>query len=294
MVFSIYYCYICNKTVRYMAINEINKFSKLLKIKRYSDNTITQYTSLIRLYALAFNIQNWEKLSDKDILNNSYLFITKKEFSYSSQKQFLSALQLFYKEMYNRWLNLDALRPRKRPENHPPVLSKQEIDRILNLTKNLKHKAILSTVYALGLRSSELINLKIKDIDGNRNIVYILNAKGKKDRSVMFPNRLKSLLREYYLEYKPKIYLFEGQNGGAYSARSLQAVMKQACKRASIKKKATAHTLRHSFATHLLENGTDIRIIQELLGHKSIKTTQIYLHISKATIQKVKSPFDEL
>ncbi len=268
-----------------MLINAINKFSKLLEIKRYSKSTIVQYTSLLRLYAIAFNIQDWESLSDKNILNNTYLFITQKQLSYSSQKQFLSALQLFYKEMFNRWLNLDALRPRKKPQNNPPILSKKEIERILNLTQNIKHKAILSTIYALGLRSSELISLKIKDIDGDRNIVYILNAKGQKDRSVMFPNRLKTLLRTYYLEYKPKDYLFEGKNGGAYSTSSLQAVVKQACKRANIKKKVTAHTLRHSFATHLLENGTDLRIIQELLGHKSIKTTQIYLHISKATIQ---------
>ncbi len=277
-----------------MAINTINKFSKLLEIKRYSKSTIVQYTNLLRLYAIAFNIQDWESLSDKNILNNTYLFITQKQLSYSSQKQLLSALQLFYKEMFNHWLNLDALRPRKKPQNNPSVLSKKEVERILNRTQNIKHKAILSTIYALGLRSSELINLKIKDIDGDRNIIYILNAKGQKDRSVMFPNRLKTLLRTYYLEYKPKDYLFEGKNGGAYSASSLQAVVRQACKRANIKKKVTAHTLRHSFATHLLENGTDLRIIQELLGHKSIKTTQIYLHISKATIQKVKSPFDEL
>ncbi len=277
-----------------MAVNAINKFGKLLKIKRYSKSTIAQYTNVLELYATAFDIWDWEKLSDRDILNNSYLFIIKKQLSYSSQKQFLSALQLFYKEMYNHWLNLDALRPKKKPEHHPSVLSKKEIERILNFTKNIKHKAMLATIYALGLRSSELINLKIEDIDGDRNMVYIRNAKGQKDRSVMFPNRLKILLRQYYIEYNPKVYLFEGQKEGAYSARSLQAVMKQACKRANIKKKATAHTLRHSFATHLLENGTDIRIIQELLGHKSIKTTQIYLHISKVTLQNVKSPFDLL
>ncbi len=276
-----------------MAIIEVNKFSKLLEIKRYSKSTIAQYTSILRLYAMAFNIEDWEKLNDKDILNNAYLFITKKQLSYSSQKQFLSALYLFYKEMFNRILNLDALRPRKKPENHPPVLSKNEVERILKLTKNIKHKAMLSTIYALGLRSSELINLKTENIDSERNMVYIINAKGQKDRGVMFPNKLKTLLRTYYLEYKPKVYLFEGQKGGAYSARSLQAVMKQACKRAGIKKKATLHTLRHSFATHLLENGTDLRIIQELLGHKSIKTTQIYLHISKTTIQKIKSPFED-
>ncbi len=214
--------------------------------------------------------------------------------SYSSQKQFLSALYLFYKEMFNRTLNLDALRPRKKPEYHPPVLSKKEVERLLNLTQNIKHRAILSTIYALGLRSSELINLKIESLDSERDMIYIVNAKGQKDRSVMFPNRLKTLLRTYYLEYKPKVYLFEGQKGGIYSARSLQAIMKQACKRAHIKKKATIHTLRHSFATHLLESGTDIRVIQELLGHKSIKTTQMYLHISKSFIGNVKSPFDDM
>ncbi len=277
-----------------MYIKTIQKFTKLMEIKRYSNNTIAQYSSLLKLYALSNNINNWEKLKDREILNTAYLLITKKNLSYSSQKQLLSALQLFYKEMFNRVLNLDPIRPSRKPESHPSVLSKTEVKNILDLTTNLKHKAMLSTIYALGLRSSELINLKIKDIDSKRDLVYIINSKGQKDRYVMLPERLRNLWRQYYQAYQPKEFLFEGKNGGAYTYTSLRAVMNQACKRAKIKKTATLHTLRHSFATHLLENGTDIHIIQELLGHKSIKTTQIYLHISKTLIGNVKSPFDDI
>lgn len=193
-----------------MAIKAIGDFSKFLKIKRYSDSTVSQYTSLLRLYAMAFSIHSWVHLSDKEILNNSYLFITKREMSYSGQKQFLSALQLFYKELYNRHLQLETLRPTRHPERHPEVLSKGEVQTIIERTQNLKHRAMLSTVYALGLRSSELINLKIKDVDGKRNVVYILNAKGQKDRQVMLPSKLHALLREYYQVFKPKEYLFEG------------------------------------------------------------------------------------
>lgn len=173
-----------------MSVKEITNFSKLLKIKRYSDSTIAQYTSLLRLYAAAFSIKSWEALSDKDILNNSYLFITKREMSHSGQKQFLGALGLFYREMYNRNLQLDALRPARQPERHPPVLSKQEVKIIIEKTKNLKHRAMLSTIYALGLRSRELINLKITDIDGSRKAVYVINSKGQKDRRIMLPEKL--------------------------------------------------------------------------------------------------------
>ncbi len=276
-----------------MAINTIYRFSKLLGIKRYAKSTIAQYTSFLRLYASKYEVKDWEGLSDKEILNKSYLFIQQKNLAYSSQKQFLSALQLFYREMFNRVLQLDALRPTRHPSKHPPVLSKNEVQSILNFTDNLKHKAMLATIYALGLRSSELINLKVKDVDSKRGLVYIVNAKGQKDRSVMLPGRLRVLWRTYYKQYKPKVYLFEGKNGGAYTYSSLRAVMKKACKRARITKAASLHTLRHSFATHLLERGTDIRVIQELLGHKSIKTTQMYLHISKRFIGSIKSPFDD-
>ncbi len=149
-------------------------------------------------------------------------------------------------------------------------------------------------LYSAGLRLGEVIELKVKDIDSKRMVIRITTAKGKKDRYVMLSNKLLSLLRDYYKEYRPKDYLFEGQKGDKYSARSIQAILKQALKKAKVTKKASVHTLRHSFATHLLESGTDIRIIQQLLGHNSIKTTQIYTQVSISKITEIKSPLDLL
>lgn len=154
---------------------------------------------------------------------------------------------------------------------------------------------MLSMIYSCGLRRSELINLKITDIDSNRNIVIIRQSKGKKDRIVPLSLKILELLRLYYSIYKPKIWLFEGQNGNEkYSDHSLQSVLKQALAKVKITKPVSLHWLRHSYATHLLENGTDLRYIQELLGHNSSKTTEIYTHVSTKSLQQIKSPFDDL
>ena len=158
----------------------------------------------------------------------------------------------------------------------------------------MKHKAILTIIYGLGLRISELINLKITDIDSDRMIVSIRQAKGKKDRNVMLPDNLLKLLRTYFLEYNPKIYLFEGQNLSRYSASSIRKILIKSIKKTGITKKVKVHTLRHSFATHLLENGTDVRIIQKLLGHNNLNTTMLYTQVANTTISKVKSPLDLL
>ena len=214
--------------------------------------------------------------------------------SYASQKQMLGSLRLFYRTMFDREIPLDNLRPTRKAYKLPVVLSQNEVQQMLKRTVNLKHKAMLSVLYGLGLRSGELLNLKIDHLDGERNTITLFNAKGKKDRQVMFPVSLKKQLRQYYIEFRPRTYLFEGQNGNQYTASSLLSVVKLAAKKAGINKKVTVHTLRHSFATHLMENGTDIRIIQALLGHNSIKTTIIYTHVSNSHIKTIKSPLENL
>ncbi len=276
------------------ALFQIEQFVKLLKIKGYSESTIANYTAQLRLYQMVFKVKDFSVLTNKSILDNGFKLLTKKQMAYSTQKQFIGALTLFYKEMFQRLINLNTLRPTRKPTKLPVVLAKSEVKQMFKITSNLKHKAMLVTLYSLGLRSGELINLKITDIDSKRNVITIYNAKGKKDRIVMLPEKLKVLLREYFKRYRPVNYLFEGHKGNRYNQSSLSKVVKAAVKRAGIKKPATAHTLRHSFATHLLENGTDIRVIQQLLGHKSIKTTQIYTHVSTAAIKNVKSPLDFL
>ena len=185
---------------------------------------------------------------------------------------------------------------RPRPEHKlPNVLSKEEIAAILAAPKNPKHKAMLSLIYACGLRRSELLNLKPANIDSKRHLLIILNSKGKKDRVIPISDKLIEMLRAYYIMYKPKEWLFEGQNANEqYSETSLQKVLKMAVETAKIKKLVTLHWLRHSYATHLLESGVDLRYIQELLGHSSSKTTEIYTHVTEKSLQKIKSPFDDL
>ena len=175
------------------------------------------------------------------------------------------------------------------------MLSKEEVAAILSASPNLKHRTMLSLIYACGLRRSELLALTPSSIDSKRHMLVILNAKGKKDRMVPISDKVIGMLREYYKAYRPKVWLFEGQEPGEpYSETSLQKVLKFSLNLANVNKPATLHWLRHSYATHLLESGTDLRYIQELLGHKSSRTTEIYTHVSEKSLQKVKSPFDDL
>ena len=182
----------------------------------------------------------------------------------------------------------------KRPQKLPTVFSEEEIIALIGNIENLKHKSVLYLIYSAGLRISESVNMKIADIDSKRNIIVVRGGKGKKDRTTLLSKKLLHMLREYYRQYRPKEYLFEGQSGGKYSIKSIQKTFNAALKKSGIRKKATVHSLRHSFATHLLERGTDLRYIQELLGHNSSKTTEIYTHITSKGMDKIISPLDNL
>jgi integrase/recombinase XerD len=189
---------------------------------------------------------------------------------------------------------LQVHRP-KVPKKNPNVLSKEEIKRLLTSMINIKHKTMLTLTYACGLRCGEVLNLKLNEIDSNRLVIYIKDAKGGKDRMVPISLKLVEELRDYYIKYKPKTYLFEGiTKGEKYDERSFQSVLKQGIKHAGINKPVTLHWLRHSYATHLLDSGTDLRFIQELLGHKSSRTTEIYTHVSTRELKNIISPFDTL
>lgn len=194
--------------------------------------------------------------------------------------------------MFSRKFSLSHLYPKRVEHQLPKYLNKEEILKMIGLTENLKHKLMISLLYGCGLRVSELINLKITDIDSKSGRISIIQAKGKKDRYVMLPKSVLPLLKEYFEKYFPQTYLFEGGKNEKYSPRSVQQVVKQAALKAKIQKLVTPHILRHSFATHLIENGTDIIYIQELLGHNSVMTTQIYTHIIDLTIRKIQSPLD--
>ncbi len=271
----------------------INIFEQYLNHKRYSESTIKTYCGSVRQFLLSVN-KPIDQITNKDLISyNSYL--KRKGFSHSIQNQVASGLKLFFSRIHNKEFNTERIERPRAERKLPNVLSKEEVGTLLSSIKNLKHKAMLSLIYACGLRRSELLELKPNDIDSRRGVVIIRQAKGRKDRMVPLPNKILHLLREYYKAYRPSKWLFEGQIKGAqYSPTSLSKILKNGLEAAGIKKPVSLHWLRHSFATHLLEKGTDVRIIQELLGHKSSKTTEIYTHVSIASIQRVKSPFDDL
>ena len=204
-------------------------------------------------------------------------------------------LNYFFRTVEDRHLDPSIIHRPKRAKVLPNVLSKEEVKAILSAHQNIKHKTILSLIYSCGLRRSEVLNLKLNDIDSKRGLIIIRAAKGKKDRVAPLSDKIVVLLREYFIACKPKLWLFEGQGGlGPYDEKSLASVLKQALEKVKIDKPVTLHWLRHSYATHLLENGTDLRYIQEILGHSRSTTTEIYTHVSNKSLQKVISPFDSL
>lgn len=272
----------------------IDNYSKLLHIKNYSVKTEKLYLHHLNLFLDYVSSSKIVNINEKTLLDYFDHLKQNKNFSYSSMKQALASVRFLFLDVLKKEIDFDFFIKMKKPNSLPNILTTEEVKNIINSIVNLKHRAIISTIYSCGLRISEAVNLKISDVDSSAMTIKIVNAKGKNDRIVMLSEKLLELLREYFKEYKPKTYLFEGQFGEKYSARSIQQIFNNAVKKIKIKKKVTVHTLRHSFASHLLDNGTDIRFIQELLGHKHLSTTQIYTHINPASVKKIKSPFDSL
>lgn len=273
----------------------IEEFRQWLSSRRYSENTVKSYTDALRAFLLFYNNKQVADISDRDIIIFNNDVILKNNFSSSYQNQIVNAVKLFFRTIDNKKLDPEIIHRPKREKVLPNVLSKEEVKQILEAHSNIKHRAMLSLIYSCGLRCGELLTLKPEHIDSKRGIVLIKQGKGKKDRIAPLSVKIIDILRNYYTQYKPKIYLFEGQEiGKPYDNRTLQQVLKQALVKAKISKPVTLHWLRHSYATHLLENGTDLRYIQEILGHKSSKTTEIYTHVSTKSIQKIISPFDSL
>lgn len=269
-------------------------FIQLLEVKRYSVNSIDTYANAFRFFLNYFKGVDVDTLKEKQIEHFINEQVVKNKISISYQKHLVAAIKFWYNGVLGNKKELNYLYPDRSEFKIPVVFSQQEVKKMIDVCDNLKHKAILATIYSCGLRLSELINLKIKDIDSASMIVIVKQGKGKRDRTVVLSEKLLILLRNYFTKYQPNEYLFEGQNGGKYSERSVQLVVKQTIVKAKIDKLASVHTLRHSYATHLIEQGTDIRFVQELLGHKSINTTMIYTHLTDATKRKIKSPLDNL
>ena len=274
---------------RKMPEEYINK----LKTIRYSENTISTYTKAFSDFINYYAKKDLAEITDEDIKSYLLYLVEKRKVSTSFQNQVINSIKFYYEKVLSGkklpYIYID--RPFKE-KLLPNVLSEEEVKRIIDCVQNIKHKAILLTIYSAGLRISEAINLKVADIDSKRKMIIIKGAKGKKDRNSLLSEKLLIILREYFKEHKPKVWLFEGPQEEQYSESSIQNIFRKARKEAKILKKVSVHSLRHSFATHLLERGTDLRYIQELLGHSSSKTTEIYTHITHKGMEQIKSPLD--
>jgi integrase/recombinase XerD len=265
-----------------------------LKVKRYSPNTQKVYLDFLKSF-FHFHCKDPESLDSQDVRPFIEALVDR-GLSTSSQNQAINAIKFYFEKVLHREVEHYYFdRPRKRFKL-PVVLTPEEVKKLLGSCNNLKHEMILTVIYSLGLRAGELLNLKLTDFDKYRKCVHIRHGKGNKDRIVPVPEKLFNGLREYYLVFRPKIYLFEGQRGPGtpYSNRSIQAILKRALIKAQVKKRITTHSLRHSYATHLMNNHIDLRTIQALLGHNSLKTTQIYTHLTDKDILATPSPLDFL
>ena len=268
-------------------------FLKKLELKQYAENTAKTYISMFENFQNYYKNRNIEHLNENDIRDYIHI-IVKEGKSRSYQNQMVNSIKFYYEivlEMPNRFYAIE--RPRK--ENRlPKVISKEDVGEIIKNTPNIKHRCIVSVLYSTGIRRNELLNLKLIDIDSKRMIINIRCGKGNKDRISLLSESVLKDLRKYFIKFQPKEYLFEGQKGGKYSAESVLTIVKRAAKKSNIKKGVTPHVLRHSFATHLLEDGVDLRYIQVLLGHGSSKTTEIYTQVATNMIKTIKSPIDSL
>ncbi|MEO8236395.1 MAG: site-specific integrase [Flavobacterium sp.] len=273
-------------------IAQIEKFKQWMRSKRYSESTIGSYSEALKSFLVFYREKPIAEINKEDVIiyNNDYLL--KNKLSASYQNQIVNAIKLFFTIIQDSKIDIKEIHRPKNAKTLPNVLSKEETLKLIDFTTNLKHKTLLALIYSSGLRISEALNMKLIDIDSQRMLIHVKNAKGKKDRYTLLSTKVLALLREYYTIYKPKTFIFEGQNSPQYSSRSAQQVLQQSALKAGIEKHISLHTLRHSFATHLLENGTDLRYIQDLLGHSSPKTTMIYTHVSSVSLKKIINPFD--
>ena len=272
----------------------LDAFKRRLFSQRYSIRTRESYAGILKVFFRFTGYKNPREFKLSDVIRFNEEYLLKQGYSSSYQNQLINALKLFYRWHSRIFLKLDELERPKKPTKLPVILSKDEIRKLLENTTNLKHLTILSIIYACGLRISEAVNLRIRDIDSERMIVHIRQGKGHKDRITALSPKILELLRKYYLQYRPKDFLFEGQKKPSYSTRSVQMIIKRSCLKAGIQKNVTVHSLRHSYATHLVESGVDVAHVQKLLGHEHQKTTQIYLHLSKQFYKNISSPFESL
>lgn len=269
----------------------LNKVIRELKLRNYSPKTIKAYLLCIEFY-LKYKKVGFEKLEEENI-KDFLLLLKEKGKSPQTINLYLNSIKFFYNQVLKIYKKID-LKFAKRNKNLPIVLSKEEINKVIENTSNIKHKLIIKLSYGSGLRVSETVNLKVKDIDMDQLLIHIKEAKGMKDRITVFPEKILNDIKNIIAGKDKDDFVFESERGGKLTTATAQKVFIKSLNKSNIMKSATFHSLRHSFATHLLENGVDVRYVQELLGHQNIRTTQIYTHVMNPAIKKIRSPLDNL
>lgn len=267
-------------------------FLEFLKGKRFSDSTIATYSGFILEFLRFTGQKPVNELNENDVSHYIEWAVSTLNYAISTHRQMVSGLKHFAYFYPACSINTDKIYMPKKEKKLPAVLSIEEVLLLLRSTKNLKHRIVIAMLYGSGLRVGEIIDLKLIDFDFKRKQLHIKNGKGRKDRYTTIAESLFPLLKNYHNTYKPKIFFIENPKGGKYSPQSIRTFLKKNAKEARITKIVTPHTLRHSYATHMLEQGIDIRYIQELLGHSSSKTTEIYTHVATTTFKKIINPLD--
>jgi site-specific recombinase XerD len=264
-----------------------------MRYRHYSVRTINLYCACLIQLAKYHDLSP-DKLTRDQFINYLYYLVNEKQVSAVYLNQLISAYKILIAEVLRReWEEFDIRRPMTE-SRLPAVLSQKEVKRIIDSTSNLKHRTFISLIYSCGLRVSELVNLKVTDIDSTRMQIRIRLGKGAKDRYVMLSEKILLMLREYWKKYRPKEYLFEGmKRGKAIAVRTVQSAFAKAVIKSGVNKQPTVHSFRHSFSTHLLEKGANLNAIQKLLGHSNIRTTMKYTHLQSEP-SAIKSPFDDL
>lgn len=272
-------------------MDELERLQLELDARGFSKKTKKSYLFFVNDF-LEFIKKKPNELQKEDIKLYISQLITKRNYTNTTANLAISSLKFFFRKVAETTICDDIERP-KREKTLPTVLSKEEVKRIMESANNIKHKLVLKCLYGMGLRVSEIVNLRISDLDFERGMVRISSAKGDRDRYVMLPKELRFELKTYIELEKPEKYLFSGR-GSRYAIKSIQKIFEYSAKKAGIKKNVSCHTMRHSFATHLLEKGVDIQYIQSLLGHSRLQTTQIYTHVADSKIKNIQSPLDDI
>jgi integrase/recombinase XerD len=280
---------------RVQKLKEIpEEYKNLLERRRYSSNTIKVYVSLFKSFINYFPDREVEELGENEVrLYQDYL-VKSRKVSSSTQNQAINAIKFYFEKVMGGPRKYYCIERPRKEKKLPQVFSEEQLCRLFNAISNLKHRIILILIYSAGFRIGELIGLRIQDILEEKGLIFIRKGKGKKDRVTIFAEKIMPLVRQYRKEYQPRYWLFEGPKGKQYSTSSVRTIYKKALERADLSGDFRLHDLRHSFATHLIEDKTHIRYVQELLGHESLKTTQIYTHVTKKNLAEIRSPFDKL